>query len=123
MQVWPGAVADDSGRVASDWTPPSWAGDENGVVIDGLVWMALDCTCGFYVGHHPEPRNALTVRFAAEVLEPIRVGQRYVIVGHDGNWPGGWDGRKRGAASCVFDSDGHVVARSDSFWVSLPDQN
>lgn len=121
MEVWPGLLDDGTGRVASDWHPPAWAGDDNGLVDPGLIWMALDCTCGFYVGQYPERRNALTVQYAVEVLQPVQVGHSYVVVGFDGNWPGGWDGRKRGAGSCVFDADGAVVARSDSFWVSVPD--
>jgi hypothetical protein len=121
MRVWPGLLADGTGRVATDWTPPEWAGNDAGIVHEHLVWMALDCTCGFYVGHHPERRNALTVRYAVEMLQPIEVGRTYVIVGHDGSWPGGWEGRKRGAASCVFDDAGNVVAHADSFWVSIPD--
>lgn len=122
MQVWPGALNDGTGRVATDWHPPEWAGDGDGLVDPGLVWMALDCTCGFYVGHYPERRNAMTVQYAVEVAKPILVGESYVVVGFDGNWPGGWDGRKRGAGSCIFDASGTLVASSDSFWVSVSEE-
>ncbi len=123
MQVWPGLVDDPSGRqrVASDWIPPAWAGSDDGLVRPPFVWMALDCTCGFFVGHHPERRNAVTVQYAVDILVPLRVGRPYAVVGYDGTWPGGWEGRKRGASSCVFDDTGRLVALANSFWVSVPD--
>jgi hypothetical protein len=127
MRIWPGLLDDHAHgdrrtiRVATDWVPPTWAGDDDGFVNEALVWMALDCTSAFFVGQHPEPRQALTVQYAVDVMEPVRVGESYAVVGFDGNWPGGWDGRKRGAGSCVFASDGRQIARSDSFWVSIPD--
>lgn len=124
MRIWPGALADGTNRVATDWTPPAWAGDESGVVDVGMVWMALDCTSGFFLGMSApdadgNTRDAVTVQFAAQIVEPLLVGEQYVSVGFDGHWSGGWDGRKRGAGACVFDSSGQIVAQADSFWLSL----
>lgn len=120
MRVWPGLVDDGTDRVATPWTPPPWTDDGNGCVEVVYAWMALDCACGSVVDSGPDRRDSLTVQYAVDIVEPIQVGQTYVIVGFDGNWSGGWDGRKRGAAACVFDADANIVARADSFWVSLP---
>lgn len=126
MRVWPGPLEDGTNRVATDWIPPSWADDGNGQVLDALVWMALDCTSGFFLGMSApgadgKKRNALTVQFAAQVLKPLIVGEPYVTVGFDGTWTGGWDGRKRGAGASVFDRSGELVAQAESFWVAVPE--
>lgn len=119
MQVWAGPLHDGTNRYATEWLPPPWAGDADGIVHEWFVWMALDCTSGFFVAGGAAEREAVTVQFAAEVIEPIRVGACYVVVGFDGNWVGGWDGRKRGAGSCVFDDAGRLIAQADSFWVQV----
>ncbi|MGD9753810.1 MAG: hypothetical protein AB7W59_22665 [Acidimicrobiia bacterium] len=116
MGVWPGPLADGSGRVAARWTPPPWVGDEHGVLDDAVAWTAMDCAQGFFVGYAPERRRALTVRYLAEVYEPIRVGDSYTIVGFDGEGLG-WQGRKRAAAANVFAADGRLVAAAASLWV------
>ena len=58
------------------------------------------------------------MQFAAELLEPLRPNEPYAIVAWGGDWEGGWDGRKRGAASVLFDGDGRLIAQSRSFWVA-----
>ncbi len=119
MQVWPGALEDGTGRVASDFTPPTWVAGPDGLVRPGAVWTALDCTCGFYVGHVPARRSAVTVQYAVEILSPLRALEPYVIVGFPGPWSAEWDGRKRGGCSAIFDVDGTMMARANSFWVAL----
>lgn len=119
MQVWAGALDDGTNRFATDWIPPSWAAGEDGEVLKHFVWMALDCTSGFFVSGTSDDRDAVTVQFAVETLEPIRAGETYVMVGFDGNWVGGWDGRKRGAGAAIFDASGLLVAQADSFWVAV----
>ncbi len=116
MGVWPGPLADGTGRVAARWTPPPWVGDERGLVDDAVAWTAMDCAQGFFVGYAPERRRALTVRYAAEVHRPIVVGASYAIVGFDGEGTG-WQGRKRAAAANVFDAAGVLVASAASLWV------
>jgi len=119
MRVWAGPLDDGTNRFATDWIPPTWAGDDSGIVHRHFVWMALDCTSGFFVAGGSGERNAVTAQFAAEVIEPIRVGETYVAVGFDGRWVGDWDGRKRGAGAAVFDVDGQLVAQADSFWIAV----
>lgn len=119
MRVWAGALDDGTNRFATDWIPPSWAADEDGVVLKQFIWMALDCTSGFFVSGTSADRNAVTVQFTVETLAPIHAGETYVMVGFDGNWVGGWDGRKRGAGAAIFDASGLLVAQADSFWVAV----
>lgn len=117
MQVWPGPLADGTGRTATRWTPPVWVDDGEGRVSDAMAWTALDCVQGFFVNFGAGPRrNSLTVRFEAEVYRPITVGADYAIVGFDGRGQG-WDGRKRMAAANIFDAEGRLVASAASLWV------
>lgn len=117
MRVWPGPLADGSGRTATRWSPPEWVGDADGRVDDAMAWTALDCVQGFFVNFGAGPRrNSLTVRFEAEVYRPVTVGAEYAIVGFDGHGRG-WEGRKRMAAANIFDAEGRLVAGAASLWV------
>ena len=126
--VWWGSGADamgvqasplPDGRFATDWTVPAWAARPDGSVEPGVVWAAVDCTAAWWVTMSDQPRTALTAQLTVEVLEPLEVGATYALVGWGGAGPGGWDGRKRHAASAAFDRDGRCVARSSSFWLSV----
>lgn len=123
MRVHPTELTDGSGRFASDWHPPAWTADDAGHVTNTTLWASLDCAAGFYVSGHPldtdEPdgRGALTVQYEVEVLQPVVADEDHVIVSWHGRWQPSWDGRKRGAGSAVFATDGTLLARSDSLWV------
>lgn len=118
MRVHAGPLADGSDRYATDWSPPEWA-VTGGIVDDGAVWAALDCTAAWYVCTSRGERTAFTVRYAAEVLRPLRAEETYSLVGWGGPTGAEWNGRKRGAASAAFASDGTCVARSTSLWVAV----
>lgn len=117
MHVHAGPLGD--GRFAADWRVPDWACRADGSVDEAVIWAAIDCTAAWYVCYEGEQRTAFTVQFATEVLVPLRAGETYALVGWAGDWEGGWHGRKRGAASAAFDSDGVCVAHARSFWVSV----
>ncbi|MEM7095377.1 MAG: hypothetical protein AAF567_20420 [Actinomycetota bacterium] len=116
MHVHPGPLSD--GRWATDWVAPTWATGPDGAGDPGVLWAAVDCTQGFYAGGLPR-RHALTAQLAVEQLAPIEPGGRYAVLGWWGDYPAGWDGRKRGACGAVFDSQGQCVARSRTFWIAL----
>ncbi len=117
MRVWPGLLADGTGRTATRWSPPAWVGGSDGRVDDAMAWTALDCVQGFFVNFSAGTRrNSVTVRFEAEVHRPIVVGGEYAVVGFDGEG-GGWEGRKRMAAANIFDAEGRLVASAASLWV------
>lgn len=118
MHVHAGPLGD--GRYATDWTIPTWAADENGLVDPAVAWAAVDCTAAWFVGGSGGKKPAFTVQLAVEVLEPLIAGETYAVVGSEGDYPFEWDGRKRGACSAAFAADGTLVARSRSFWVARP---
>lgn len=116
MRVWPGPLDDGSDRLATTWTPPEWVAGADGAVPEAVVWTAMDCAQGFFVGSGPVRRRGFTVRFEADVYRPVRVGETYVVVGFNGDG-NGWDGRKREAAAAVFDRSGALMAAAASLWV------
>ena len=116
LQVQAGPLGD--GRWATPLRLPEWA-VVDGAVDMSLVWMAVDCSCGWYIGHSmPAPGQAVTVQFAVDVIAPIEPETDYALVAWHGDYSPRWDGRKRGAAAALFDSAGNLVVSSRSFWVS-----
>ena len=116
LRVQAGPLGD--GRFATPFRAPEWTVTDGAVDLS-LLWMAMDCSCGWYISHSvPEKRQAVTVQFAVEVHEPIHVAQDYALVAWNGDHEPGWDGRKRGAAASLFAADGTCVAQSRSFWVA-----
>lgn len=117
LNVHAGPLGD--GRWASPLRLPEWS------LIDGevdlsLVWMAMDCSCGWYISQSgADRRKAVTVQFAVDIHEPIAPETDYSLVAWNGDYDAGWDGRKRGAAAALFDAAGKQVASSRSFWVAL----
>ncbi len=124
MRVWPVALDDGTGRVATDWTPREEFANRHGRIDERVIWTALDCTSGFYTGE-PDPngveQHGVTVQYAVTVAGPVAPGQTYVLVGHAGHYDPAWDGRKRGAGASLFDTDGTLLAYADSFWVAVAD--
>lgn len=116
LNVHAGPLGD--GRWASPLRMPEWS------LIDGevdvsLLWMAMDCSCGWYISQSgPDHRKAVTVQFAVDIHEPIAPETDYSLVAWNGDYDSGWDGRKRGSAAALFDAAGTQVASSRSFWVA-----
>lgn len=115
LHVHAGPLGD--GRWATPFHAPEWA-TIDGEVDLSLLWMAMDCSCGWYIAHEGEHRQAVTVQFAVQVHDDIVPETDYALVAWQGDYDIGWDGRKRGAAAALFDANGNCVAQSRSFWVS-----
>ena len=123
MCVHNGPLLDQSGRFASDWTPPAWVGADDGVVEASTIWAVLDCASGFYVGQDEKRPAGVTVQYEVEMLADVLVGESHAVVAWNGAYPDHWDGRKRGAGSCIFDASGSLLAQSSSFWVAPRQQS
>jgi hypothetical protein len=102
LRIFAGPMGD--GRVASPWTPVE--------VAPELVWAALDCPGAIAVGY-PERGETLLGRFAAEIEELPRIGERCVVVG----WPLGEEGRKLYAGTALFGEDGRQLASARATWI------
>ncbi len=107
FDVFPGPI-EGTDLVATPWTPPSWAGDDDGMVRPEFVWAALDCP-GYFALHGADMKVAYLARQQAEMLTPLRTNVEYVVVGR----PLERAGRKGFAATAVLDPDGNVLAHAE----------
>jgi len=106
LGVFAGAV---EGRdvVASTWTPPEWAADEDGRVRPELIWAVLDCPTYFAAYRETEELPiAFLARLTARIEAPVLAGEEHVVMA----WPLGADGRKHQAGSAVLNADGEALA-------------
>lgn len=114
LRLFTGPVPGRPGTVAARWRPHPSTGAGDGLVDDRVVWAALDCPSGWpHLGAGDV--TALLGRMAARVLEPVLVGEDYVVVG-EGT---AVDGRKRHSVSALFDADGACVAVARATWIVL----
>ena len=118
LRVHAGPLGD--GRWATTFRLPERTLTADGTVDESLLWMAMDCSCGWYTSMEgPEYRRGVTVQFAVDVHQPIEIETDYVLVAWSGDYAPAWDGRKRGAAAALFATDGTCVAQSRSFWLAV----
>jgi hypothetical protein len=74
----------------------------------------LDCSAGFaWMQRLGAGTPIITARMTAVVDQPLRVGQRYIVIG----WPIAQEGRKLHAGTAIFDAAGQVQARSRQLWL------
>ena len=102
LRIFAGPLGD--GRVASPWTPAE--------VTPELVWAALDCPGAIAVGY-PNRGETLLGRFAVEIEELPRIGERCVVLG----WPLGEEGRKLYAGTALFGEDRRQLASARATWI------
>jgi hypothetical protein len=107
FDVFAGPLGHDD-LVASPWTPPAWAGDEDGTVRPEFTWSALDCP-GYFAVHGHDLELAFLARQQSEIVTPPRVGVTYVVVGRLLER----SGRKGRAATAILADDGTVLAHSE----------
>jgi hypothetical protein len=107
FRIFAGPVA-DAALVASTWTPPAWAADENGAVLPEFVWAALDCP-GYFALHGADGSLAFLARQQSTIIAAPRVGVEYVVVG----LPLERSGRKGLAKTAVIDAHGGVLAHAE----------
>ena len=99
--------------VATPWTPPTWAADDEGNVRPEFVWAALDCPTYFACHLEGELTLSMLVRQRTEILAPVRGGEEQVVIA----WPIEQDGRKRLAGGAVLSADGETLAVAEALLI------
>lgn len=100
-----------AGILAAPWVPEADLAGAKGRIDPVYLWAALDCPSGFAVsGKVGVP--ILLGRMTAHASEELEPGSRTVIMA----WPLGNDGRKRFAASALFDEAGRCLGRAECVW-------
>ncbi|MDF5755644.1 hypothetical protein [Spongiactinospora sp. TRM90649] len=110
LRIFPGPVRGSDGLYAAGWRVPTSVTDD-GVVPVPVIWAALDCVGGWAV--MPKGERALLGRLTAQVHRRVYPGGTYSVVGA----PAGRDGRKLGARSAIYESDGTLVAVAKAIWI------
>lgn len=112
LRIFPGRLADDTGRVAATWIPHESL-VEAGVVPAPVVWAALDCVGGW--ASDLDERPMVLGRMTAVVDALPRPGAPHVVVGQ----VRALDGRRTHTASALYDPDGRLLARAAHVWFAV----
>jgi len=112
FEVFAGEV-EGRGLVASPWTPPQWAADDEGNVRPEFVWSVLDCPTYFAVHRSGELPIAFLARLTARIDAPVAAGVEHVVIG----WPIEIDGRKQHAGSAILSAAGEVLAAARALMI------
>jgi len=101
--------------VAAPWIPDASLANAGGAVRAEFLWATLDCPSGWAAIVDADGRPSVLGELAARLVEPVRPGERCVVLG----WALGGEGRKRFAASAILAWDGTVRAVARSTWIAL----
>lgn len=112
LAIFAGAL-EGSDLVAAPWTPAAEWADHHGRVRSELIWAALDCP-GYFAAF-ADRRPALLGELSVREQLPVRAGEDHIVVG----WPLERAGRKRRAATALFDPQGTLHAVGEATWVEL----
>ncbi|SDR90873.1 hypothetical protein SAMN05216421_0552 [Halopseudomonas xinjiangensis] len=114
LRIFAGPLDDPKQSVAALWTPDASLADRDETVASEFLWAALDCPGFFAV--RPVSGLALLGRFAARLLEPVRVGETLIVNG----WAIRHDGRKHQTGTALYRENGSLVAFAEATWISIP---
>jgi hypothetical protein len=114
-RVFPGEMPEGGGVFAAPWTPDPTLGDGHGYVRPECVWAALDCPTSAPVANFGEGPPLVLARLTARLGCPVRMNEPHTLVA----WPLAVQGRKRHAASALFDERGVLLCASRALWIEL----
>jgi len=103
-------------KVAAPWIPYANLGDEKGIIKEEFIWSALDCPGVWAI--QDETQFYLLGRMAANIKQPVIVGNKYVIIG----WVIATEGRKTWTGTAIYDEQGIVCAYAKGTWISINQQ-
>lgn len=111
LEIFPAAIHE--GLYAATWLPAAEFGDTRQFLRPEFLWAAMDCPTGFAAGF-PIAGKLVTGRLAVEQLQPIKVGERCLLL----SWPLHIEGRKHFSAACLYQNQKPcAVARAT--WIRL----
>ncbi|MGF1456281.1 MAG: hypothetical protein ACFB6R_13015 [Alphaproteobacteria bacterium] len=101
--------------VAAPWTPHASMAGPDGLITDDILWGALDCPGAFAVDEATASGLKLLGRLSARIHRRPEPGTPLIVAG----WYLGSEGRKHGAGTAVFDTDGALLAEAKALWIEL----
>ena len=118
LRVFVGPVPDRD-VAAATWIPHGTLPVEGDRIAPEIVWAVLDCAGGIGLwyarGDFERLDPHVLGRFAVEILELPRPGDRCVVLG----WRISREGRKVLAGSALQGEDGRLLARGHATWIAL----
>jgi len=112
LRIFPGLVADRQ-LVAGTWRPDVTLVDpQTRTIRPEFVWAALDCPGGWSLLAFGGLGTILLGRLTARVMQPVAVGERYIVIG----WPIGGAGKREHCGSALFSESGTLVAFAGATW-------
>ena len=118
LRIFPGPVGEH--LVAAPWVPTAAIAGSDGVVPDEIVWAVIDCPGAWAANAYDPvgmPYFPTLGTMAAELVQPVTVGERYVVVGRHRTT----EGRKVATDVALYTEVGELVARSDHIEIKLFD--
>lgn len=111
LRIFPGWIPERN-MVAAVWTPYASVADVEGHIWTEAVWSALDCPAVWaLIATTPadSANRVVTGTCAVEVIEPVMLGDEYIVLG----WPLGMDGRRLFAGAALMSTRGdlHALAK------------
>lgn len=119
LRLFPGPVAGEQ-LVAAAWIPGPTAGDEAAMVREEVIWGVIDCPGAWAAAtYDPEgmPYFPALGTITASLEEPVRVGERLVVVGRYRST----EGRRLNTDVVLFGAGGAIKARSRHVEIKLFD--
>jgi hypothetical protein len=119
LRLFPGPVSGEQ-VVAAGWVPNAASADDAGVVFEEVVWGVIDCPGAWAAAAHDlegMPYFPTLGTMTAQLEEPVRVGERLVVVGRYRST----EGRKLHTDVVLFGEDGSTKARSRHIEIKLLD--
>jgi hypothetical protein len=110
LRIYPGAVAERPGTVATRWLADDAEVTADGAVPTERVWAALSCPTGWV--HHRRGQLLVLGRLVAKLHRAVRPGHSYVVVAR----ADGREGHRLLSRAGLYDRDGHVVAALQATW-------
>lgn len=112
LRIFAGRV---SGKdiVAAPWIPDASLANESGVVRDEFHWAALDCPG--YFATTDTMRKSVLGKMTAQILVPVRVNEKCVIVG----WRIKDEGRKHFTGTAIYAENKTLSAIAHGIWIDI----
>jgi hypothetical protein len=111
LEIFPAAI--NKNLYAATWLPAAEFGDSQRFLHPEFLWAAMDCPTGFASGF-PIAGKLVTGRLAVEQLQPVKVGERCLLL----SWPLRVEGRKHFSAACLYQNQ-KPCAIARATWIRL----
>lgn len=113
LRIFASALPDGGDIHVAPWHIDPSLADETGMVRPEMIWAALDCPGYWAIRDHAG--YALLGRFHVRIDRPLRAEGTAIVA----SWGLESSGRKHGAGTALYDSNGECVAVARALWITV----